>query len=98
MDHSIIVVNISVVLLVFVITPDLSESVDFQSSVDFEDWKLSNDLDDEIDHGIVHEKVLDVPDHGPFLLSFLFLLGLLLFEIGCIGFLQFSNLRNFVLL
>jgi len=36
--HSVIIVNIFVLLLLFVVTPDLSESIDLQSSMHLEDW------------------------------------------------------------
>jgi hypothetical protein len=89
LNHLFIIVYISISLLFFVETPDLSESIDLKSSMNLKDWKLSNNLNSEIYHCISHESILDVPDHGPFLLSLAFLLSLLLLEISGLFLLHF---------
>lgn len=66
--------------------------------MNLEDWQLSKDLNGEITNSIIHKSVLNVPDHGPFLHTLLFLLSLLLFEIGCVAFLQSGDLCYLVLL
>jgi hypothetical protein len=93
-NHLIITVDISISLLFFVVTPDLSESIDLKSSMNLEDWKLSNDLTSEINDCISHKIVLNVPDHSPFLLTFVFLFSLLLFEIGWLFLFHLSDLSN----
>jgi len=37
-NHFVIIVNIGISLYVFVIAPDLSESINLESSMNFEDW------------------------------------------------------------